>query len=275
MRAPDKTSVIGCLPGRKYPHSRSFTRAFEKRRTYAFDRQDALPWLYGITTNIIGTHRRAEIRGYLALARTEEDPVAVAFDEREETAQALDVPVGTVRSRPSRARRKIAQALGGNPVGGLMNDLDLVRDLWPEVERSGRSPSRSSPDAGRDGSGAIGPPSPAYGAARGRRGRTRRHDHGGRDGGAEPRHGWPGQRVAGAPARLPVANAKTLARRATEAAAGQTEVYPRAGQWVYAKWDYHTGRTFAAPTTIRSIKNKLKWAFDLDASRFTLLCPCE
>ncbi|MFC7381145.1 RNA polymerase sigma factor [Sphaerisporangium rhizosphaerae] len=137
----------------------TFTRAFEKRHKYAIHRADALPWLYGIATNIIGTHRRAEVRGYRALARTGEDPVLVAFDERvvaevtasairkrlaaalarlgqgerhvllliawgdltyEETAQALNVPVGTVRSRLSRARRKVAHALGGsNPTEAM------------------------------------------------------------------------------------------------------------------------------------------------------------
>ncbi|WP_235994866.1 RNA polymerase sigma factor [Nonomuraea montanisoli] len=140
----------------------TFTRAFEKRHKYAFDRPDALPWLYGITTNVIGSHRRAEVRGYRALARTGEDPVAVAFDEQvaarvsaaairkplaaalarlgrdqrdvllliawgdlsyEETARALGVPVGTVRSRLSRARRKIAHALGGE------NPTDMIEEV--------------------------------------------------------------------------------------------------------------------------------------------------
>ncbi|MEV0624215.1 RNA polymerase sigma factor [Nonomuraea sp. NPDC050404] len=139
----------------------TFARAFEKRHKYALDRPDALPWLYGITTNIIGTHRRAETRGYRVLAATGEDPVAVAFDERvvarvsasetrkslaaalaelgkgqrdvllliswgdlsyEETAQALNVPVGTVRSRLSRARHKIVRALGGS------NPTDMIEE---------------------------------------------------------------------------------------------------------------------------------------------------
>lgn len=130
----------------------TFTRAFEKRHKYDFGRPEALPWLYGITTNVIGSHRRAEVRGYRALARTGEDPVAVAFDEQvaarvsasatrkplaaalaklgrgerdvllliawgdltyEETAQALNIPIGTVRSRLSRARSKVVRALGG------------------------------------------------------------------------------------------------------------------------------------------------------------------
>ncbi|MCF6475828.1 RNA polymerase sigma factor [Nonomuraea sp. MG754425] len=134
----------------------AFTRAFETRHRYEFARTEALPWLYGITTNVIGLHRRAEVRGYQAMARTGEDPVVAAFDERvaawvsasatrqrlaaalaklgrgerdvllliawgdltyEETAQALQVPIGTVRSRLSRARRKVAHALGGaNPI---------------------------------------------------------------------------------------------------------------------------------------------------------------
>jgi RNA polymerase sigma factor (sigma-70 family) len=140
----------------------TFTRAFEKRHGYDLGRPDALPWLYGIATNVIGSHRRAEIRGYLALARTGEDPVAVAFDEQvvsrvsaeatrkrlasalaklrrgerdvllliawgdltyEETAQALNVPIGTVRSRLSRARRKVVQALGG------VNPADMSEEL--------------------------------------------------------------------------------------------------------------------------------------------------
>ncbi|MFI9560357.1 RNA polymerase sigma factor [Nonomuraea endophytica] len=140
----------------------AFTRAFEKRHKYVFDRSEALPWLYGITTNIIGTHRRAEVRGYRALARTGEDPVAAAFDERVvarvsasatrerlaaalaklgrgerdvllliawgdlsygETAEALGVPLGTVRSRLSRARRKVAQALGGS------NPIDVIEEV--------------------------------------------------------------------------------------------------------------------------------------------------
>ncbi len=41
----------------------AFTRAFETRHRYEFGRAEALPWLYGIITNVIGLHRRAEVRG--------------------------------------------------------------------------------------------------------------------------------------------------------------------------------------------------------------------
>lgn len=134
----------------------AFTRAFETRHRYEFGRAEALPWLYGITTNIIGVHRRAEVRGLRALARTGEDPVTAAFDDRvaakvsasatrrrlaaalarlgrgerdvllliawgdltyEEAARALGIPVGTVRSRLNRGRRKVRAALGDtNPL---------------------------------------------------------------------------------------------------------------------------------------------------------------
>ena len=133
----------------------TFLLAFRQRDSYDQTRADARPWLYGIATNLIGRHRRAEIRLYRALARTGADPVMEPFTDRvddrvsagtagrrlavglarlpeelrdtlllvawgdltyEEAATALGVPVGTVRSRVSRARSKLRRALGGtNP----------------------------------------------------------------------------------------------------------------------------------------------------------------
>lgn len=48
----------------------TFLLAFRQRGSYDQTRADARPWLYGIATNLIGRHRRAEIRLYRALART-------------------------------------------------------------------------------------------------------------------------------------------------------------------------------------------------------------
>jgi RNA polymerase sigma factor (sigma-70 family) len=134
----------------------TFLLAFRQRDSYDQTRTNARPWLYGIATNLISRHHRAEIRLYRALARTGADPVMEPFtdqvDDRvsastasrrlaaglarlseelrdtlllvawgdlsyEEAATALGVPVGTVRSRMSRARSKLRQTLGDtNPV---------------------------------------------------------------------------------------------------------------------------------------------------------------
>ncbi|MBW5424323.1 sigma-70 family RNA polymerase sigma factor [Streptomyces sp. BG9H] len=131
----------------------TFTTAFKERHRYDLARADARPWLFGIATNLIGRHRRAEARRFKALARVpapvpHEESVAdravaragaegmrgelaaalarlparhrdvlllVAWADLgyEEVAHALGVPVGTVRSRLHRARRTLREALGG------------------------------------------------------------------------------------------------------------------------------------------------------------------
>jgi len=136
-----------------------FVAAFAQRQRYDLARDCARPWLYGIATHMIGTHRRQEQRYYRALARSrgrdtspsEEDRIAdrasaaaagpalaaalAALDtgdrdvllltalaglDYQEVAQALGIPYGTVCSRLNRARRLLRAALGGsNPAGGL------------------------------------------------------------------------------------------------------------------------------------------------------------
>ncbi|WP_243774076.1 RNA polymerase sigma factor [Actinomadura barringtoniae] len=130
----------------------TFLTAFSKRSRYDLDRPDARPWLYGIATNAVREHRRAEVRRNRMLARTRTPGTVESFDERsaarvtaerlqprlaailarlsaadrdlllliawadlsyEEAAQALGVPVGTVRSRLHRIRKKVRRAFGG------------------------------------------------------------------------------------------------------------------------------------------------------------------
>ena len=52
----------------------TFLVAFRQRRRYDAAKPDALPWLYGIATNILHRHRRTELRQYRAFARTGIDP---------------------------------------------------------------------------------------------------------------------------------------------------------------------------------------------------------
>jgi RNA polymerase sigma factor (sigma-70 family) len=128
----------------------TFLAAFGKRRQYDRRYPDARPWLYGIATNLVGQHRREEIRQYrirqaalpdldlpghaervaaeqtargvrgillaalAALPDGDRDVlVLIAWEQLtyEETAWALGIPVGTVRSRLSRARDRLRAAL--------------------------------------------------------------------------------------------------------------------------------------------------------------------
>ncbi|MGW3136054.1 RNA polymerase sigma factor [Streptomyces sp. NPDC001139] len=135
--------------------SDTFLIAFRIRSRYDRTRTNARPWLYGIAGNLIGKQRRAEVRALKALARTGHDPVSESWgaswvedtDSRiaaqgplagalaalsagdrhvlllvawaeltyQEVAEALGIPVGTVRSRLNRARRKVRTALGADP----------------------------------------------------------------------------------------------------------------------------------------------------------------
>jgi len=132
----------------------TFAEAFRRRDTYD-GRPDARPWLFGIAANLLRKHHRTERRELFAYARTGVDRVAhaefVDADDRmdaaamersialalsalrdadrdvlllfawadlsyEEIARALRIPVGTVRSRLSRSRRKL-RALLDAPMG--------------------------------------------------------------------------------------------------------------------------------------------------------------
>ena len=140
----------------------TFLAAFRRRKRYDLRRGDARPWLYGIAANVIGKHRRTEVRMWRALARTGTDPAAEGHADRvdnrvsavtvqrelaaamaglsagerdvllliawadlsyHEVAVALHIPVGTVRSRLNRARRKTREALGGQDPTSLREEL--------------------------------------------------------------------------------------------------------------------------------------------------------
>lgn len=127
----------------------TFLTAFRGRERYDLSQPDCRPWLYGIAANLLRGHQRTEIRQYRALARTGIDPAFEISDrvddrvtaaahvrelaavlaklpvgEREvltlvsqaqlsypEVARALDIPIGTVRSRLHSARKRLRAAL--------------------------------------------------------------------------------------------------------------------------------------------------------------------
>jgi RNA polymerase sigma factor (sigma-70 family) len=142
----------------------TFLIAFGKRKRYDQNRADARPWLYGIATNLISQHRRDEARQLRLRNAIGPDPDVASHAERvvaqvaaqamgqllgtalaelstgdrdvlllvawegltyDQVATALDIPVGTVRSRLNRARKLVRDV------------LEVPRDAQKEIRANG------------------------------------------------------------------------------------------------------------------------------------------
>jgi RNA polymerase sigma-70 factor (ECF subfamily) len=133
-----------------------FIRAFRVRERFRAEHESALPWLLGIANHVIADHRRIERRRLEALQRlTGEESELIEHAEaglapelvaalralpaverdtlllvvwgeltQDEAAVALDVPVGTVSSRITRARKRLAATLRPRP-RAVPGDLQL------------------------------------------------------------------------------------------------------------------------------------------------------
>jgi RNA polymerase sigma-70 factor (ECF subfamily) len=148
--------------------STTFLHAWRRREDMKPGTDGPVPWLYGIAANLVRRHLRSAGRHRAALARLsaprdEPDPsedVAGRLDDEnrvdrilavlrslpegdqelfvlcvwqelsyQQAAAALGIPVGTVRSRLSRARNRLRLALG-EPSGGCGDEASE-----PEVAR--------------------------------------------------------------------------------------------------------------------------------------------
>ncbi|WIN00615.1 sigma-70 family RNA polymerase sigma factor [Actinoplanes oblitus] len=94
--------------------SETFLIAFDRRQSFDADHGDARPWLFGIASNLVARHVRAESRRYQALARAGGQDLG----ERRGAEDALaDGHAGAVAGRldAAAARGRLAEALAALP----------------------------------------------------------------------------------------------------------------------------------------------------------------
>jgi RNA polymerase sigma factor (sigma-70 family) len=87
----------------------TFLTAFRRRHRFDPARGAVRPWLFGIATNLVARHRRAESRWYAALARAGSDPLVAPAARPSDEDRIAD------RVAASQARPLLAAALARLP----------------------------------------------------------------------------------------------------------------------------------------------------------------
>ncbi|MEO3876633.1 RNA polymerase sigma factor [Nonomuraea sp. B12E4] len=155
------------------PFQFTFLTAFRRRGRYDLARRSALPWLYGIATNLIGRHKRTEARQLNLLARTGVDPITEPFTPRSDerlSAQAAQQHLAAALAALPAGHRDVlllvtcgglgyteaAEALGIR-VGGVESGRRAARGVLSARRAAGRALPRGGHDSrGGDGEGGAG-----------------------------------------------------------------------------------------------------------------------
>jgi RNA polymerase sigma factor (sigma-70 family) len=88
--------------------------AVDRRRTFDVSRADARPWLYGIVSNLVARHVRAETRRYRALAKAHVAEPGGHHGDADDIAGRLDA--AAVRGRLATALRKLPEPVRAVPL---------------------------------------------------------------------------------------------------------------------------------------------------------------
>ena len=115
-----------------------FAAAFAQRQRYDLDRDCARPWLYGIATNLAGSHWRQEQRRYRALARLDTRLVSPSDEDVIAMLKSRVQPVEVERWSAMAAAKEAIDHFGtsvsaSRPVSG---ERALHRELETELARA-------------------------------------------------------------------------------------------------------------------------------------------
>nr|QIY75681.1 RNA polymerase sigma factor [Streptomyces sp. RLB1-33] len=150
----------------------TFVIAFQQRRRYDLSQAQARPWLYGIATNLVGRHRRAEARRLRAMSRAaslasseeseEGEPMEDRVAERVSAERSSAALAGALARLPARHRdvlllvawgdldyTETAESLG-IPIGTVRSRLHRARAQLRKTVGAQDAPSAAAPQKEHD-----------------------------------------------------------------------------------------------------------------------------